>query len=213
MRYISKAFVALMLVVLCTAPAMANELTDRIQARYESIKTFSADFTQSLTSAQTGEASKRSGKILFKQPGLIRWDTAKPEKELLIVGPDSVWNYFAEEELAVKYGKDQIFDSKNMVKFISGQANLAADFYIEEQGVEDGLLKIKLIPQEPEANMVLAFIWVNEATGQLFKYLIVDFYGNGNEVALSSVKENIIIDDKEFTFTPPEGVDVEDNTQ
>ena len=200
-------------ILLLAAPAHADELTDRIQKRYESIKTFSADFNQVLTSSQTGEANDRSGKILFKQPGLINWDTQKPEKELLVVGDTVVWNFFAEEELAVKYGKDQVFNSKNMVKFISGQANLAGDFYIEEQGIENNWTKIKLIPKEPEPNMVLAYIWVDKESGQLFKFLIVDFYGNGNEVTLSNIKENIILDDKVFTFEPPEGVDVEDNTQ
>jgi outer membrane lipoprotein carrier protein len=44
----------------------------------------------------------------------------------------------------------------------------------------------------------------------LGKVLIVDFFGNGNELDLSDLKLNQLLDQDLFTFVPPEGVDVED---
>jgi outer membrane lipoprotein carrier protein len=46
----------------------------------------------------------------------------------------------------------------------------------------------------------------------LGKVLIVDFFGNGNELDLSDLKLNQLLDQDLFTFVPPEGVDVEDNS-
>ncbi|NDV28820.1 outer membrane lipoprotein chaperone LolA [Desulfovibrio sp. JC010] len=193
--------------------AIADDLTTEIQKTYDSIKTFSADFTQTLTNAASKEQDIRSGKIVFKQPSLLRWESVKPEPELLIVGESIVWDYFPEDELALKYRTKQLFNSKTMIKFISGQAKLEEDFVVENQGDDNGLIKLKLLPLEPETGMVLAFAWIDPDKKMMSKVLVVDFYGNGNEVAMSNIEIDPDVDDSVFEFTPPEGVDVEDNTK
>ncbi|MFW5498634.1 MULTISPECIES: outer membrane lipoprotein chaperone LolA [unclassified Maridesulfovibrio] len=193
--------------------AMADELTTEIQKTYDSIKTFKADFTQTLTNAASKEQDIRSGKITFKQPSLLRWESVKPEPELLIVGEAIVWDYFPEDELALKYRTQQLFNSKTMIKFISGQAKLEEDFVVENQGEDNGLIKLKLLPLEPETGMVLAFAWIDPEKKMMRKVLVVDFYGNGNEVSMDNIEIDPEVDDAQFQFTPPEGVNVEDNTQ
>ncbi|NDV24681.1 outer membrane lipoprotein chaperone LolA [Desulfovibrio sp. JC022] len=193
--------------------AVADELTAEIQKTYDSIKTFSADFTQTLTNAASKEQDIRSGKIIFKQPSLLRWESVKPEPELLIVGESIVWDYFPEDKLALKYRTKQLFNSKTMIKFISGQAKLEEDFVVENQGDDNGLIKLKLLPLEPETGMVLAFAWIDPERKMMSKILVVDFYGNGNEVAMSNIEIDPEVDDSIFQFIPPEGVDVEDNTK
>ncbi len=193
--------------------AVADELTTEIQKTYDSIKTFSADFTQTLTNAASKEQDVRSGKIVFKQPSLLRWESVKPEPELLIVGESIVWDYFPEDKLALKYRTKQLFNSKTMIKFISGQAKLEEDFVVENQGDDNGLIKLKLMPLEPETGMVLAYVWIDPEKKMMRKVLVVDFYGNGNEVYMSNIEIDPAVDDSLFKFIPPEGVDVEDNTK
>lgn len=193
--------------------ATADELTSEIQKTYDSIKTFKADFTQTLTNAASKEQDVRSGKIIFKQPSLLRWESVNPEQELLIVGESVVWDYFPEENLALKYRTKQLFNSKTMIKFISGQARLEEDFIVENQGDDNGLTKLKLQPLEPETGLVLAYVWVDPVKKMLVKTLVVDFYGNGNEVSMSNIEIDPEVEDSLFQFTPPTGVDVEDNTK
>lgn len=198
---------------LAAAPALAqSDLPDRIQARYETLRTFRAEFTQDLTNAASGEVSTRTGTISFENPSLVRWETISPDPELLVVGVDAVWDYFPDEQLAIRYAVDQLFDSKTMIRFLSGQANLRDDFSIEIQEVEDGLVKIKLIPFEPEPGLVLGYIWVDEETALIHKVLVVDFFANGNMVSLEHMEVDVSLRMREFEFEPPEGVDVEDNT-
>lgn len=200
------------LMVICST-ALAGELTADIQKTYDSIKTFRADFSQTLTNAASKEQETRNGKITFKQPSLLRWESTNPEKELLIVGESFVWDYFPDDQLALKYRTKQLFNSKTMIKFISGQARLEEDFVVENQGDDNGLIKLKLLPLEPETGLVLAYVWVNPEKKMLTKILVVDFYGNGNEVAMSNIEIDPEVDDSEFEFIPPEGVDIEDNTK
>jgi len=204
-----------LVLVLMALPLKANgnALTDAIQKRYESIQHFQADFQQELTNAASGSVEKRSGKIWFKQPSLVRWDTVKPEKELLVVGQNVVWNYVEADKIALKYRTNQVFKSKTMVRFLSGKANLNEDFKVVEQGTEDGLTKVRLVPKEPEPTMVMAYIWVDPKTSLMGKVLIVDFFGNGNLVILKNLVTDKRPDAKLFEFTPPSGLKVSDNTK
>lgn len=199
-----------------------EDVPDLIQQRYESLKTFQADFTQELTNVASGEVDIRKGRIWFKQPSQVRWETAEPEKELLTVGPDYAWNYIEDEELAIKYSVSSLLDSKTILRFISGQANLKEDFIIktEWQGADvvrdkwgKGFIVLQLVPKEAEPGMVLAYIGAEPDTGLLRQVMIVDFYGNGNELRLSNVELDVELAPEMFTFTPPEGTQVEDNTQ
>ncbi len=203
---------AALLALLLPAAAQANKLTDAIQKRYDSLSSFQTDFQQELTNAASGSVEKRSGKIWFKQ-SLVRWETHKPEKELLVVGQNAVWNYFEADKVALKYRSNQVFNSKTMIRFLSGKANLKEDFKIEEQGVENGLTKLRLVPKEPEPTMVLAYIWVDTKTNLLGRVLIVDFFGNGNQVTLNNLQLDKRADAKLFEFTPPSGTQIKDNTK
>ena len=196
------------------ALAHASKITDAIQKRYDSLSSFETDFQQELTNAASGSVEKRSGKIWFKQ-SLVRWETLKPEKELLVVGQHSVWDYFEADKVAMKYRSSQVFNSKTMIRFLSGKANLKEDFKIEDQGTDsaNGLLKLRLIPKDPEPTMVLAYIWVNTKTNMLGQVLIVDFYGNGNQVTLNNLQLNKKTEARMFEFIPPSGVQVKDNTK
>ena len=204
----------MVMLMICLLPVQgfAEEISAHIQKQYQDLESFSSSFVQRLTNAATKEVEVRSGTIIFAKPRNIRWETTVPEKELLLVGKEVVWDYFPDEQVAYKYAVDQVLKSKTMLRFISGEANLEEDFVIENQGDDAGMIKLKLIPREPETNLVLAYIWVQPTTNMLGKVLIVDFFGNGNELELSNMAMNKPLPPDIFTFTPPQGVDVEDSS-
>lgn len=227
----SRKYIGLILLVLglivsgknaAAAPVDPQDMPDLIQKRYETLKTFQADFIQELTNVASGEVEQRIGKIWYRHPSQVRWLTEDPEKELLIVGAEHAWNYIEDEELAIKYNVSSILNSKTILRFISGQANLKEDFIVRTQWEGDTQVQerwgndftvLKLIPNEAEPGLVLAYIGVEPDTGLLRQIMIVDFYGNGNELRLSNVEIDVDLSDDMFTFTPPSGTQVEDNTQ
>jgi len=211
----------LMVVVLlgsATANAWAGpEIAGKIQKQYQSISSFAADFNQELVNAASKEREIRSGKIAFSQPGLIRWETVTPEKELLIVGREFVWDYFEDEKTAYKYPIEDILNSKTMLKFLSGKANLTEDFKVSEekdQAAEgQGQVKLRLIPKEAEPGLVLAQAWVDTKTFLLRRIILQDFYGNTNDLRLGDIKINAQLPKNDFDFTPPKGVEIMDQTK
>jgi len=204
---------AMLMLVMAGQNAHGEEITRRIQQQYDSLKAFKAEFVQDLTNAASGEVETRRGTIAFMQPSLIRWETIEPEKEMLLVGEDAVWNYFSEDGIAIKYPLEQVLNSKTMIRFISGQARLEEDFNVENQGLEGGLAKIRLTPKEPEPSLVLSYMWVDPKTYLIRNVLLVDFYGNGNQVNLRNLELNPNLGRSLFRFTPSPGVEVQDNTR
>ncbi len=211
MRYASCAVAALLL-LFTAASAFGQSVVEQIQRQYETITSFQAEFVQELGVAASRESEERRGLLFYQQPGLIRWETQTPEKELLIIGSEEVWNYFAAEETAYRYSSREVLGSAMVLRILSGQARLDEDFLTEEDLVaKNGWRKIRLVPRNPEPNLVEATIWVDEQTFLLHRLRAVDFFGNTNQITLHGLRLNPPLDPALFTFTPPEGVVVLDN--
>lgn len=207
---------ALGLCLVQTADALAvdvSALADSVQSHYKAVKTFTADFTQVLKNATSKDQEIRTGRLAFAQPNLIRWETRKPERELLVVGREGVWNVFDDERTAYRYGVEEVLGSKTMLRFLSGAGNIRDDFTIEEQqGAPAGQVRLKLTPREAEPGMVLAYIDVDVDSSTIVRAAIEDFYGNVNDVTLSNVKTNPSLSKGLFDYTPPKDYQTFDNT-
>jgi outer membrane lipoprotein carrier protein len=189
------------------------ELAGRIQKKYASLSAFSAEFNQAIRNAASNEVEQRSGSFVFKKPTLVRWETVKPEKELLIVGKDAVWDYFEEDKEAYRYAVEEIINSKTMLRFLTGKANLTEDFVVsaakDEAGPNEAALL--LVPREPEPGLVVAKVWVDTATDMIVRIHIQDFYANTNDLRLTKIVADPKLADSLFVFTPPKDAKVHDN--
>lgn len=206
--------VLVLLAAALAAPARAQEpsaLTAAMQRRYETLSTFEAAFSQTLVNAASGESRTRTGTIRFKRPSLIRWQTMTPEPELLVVGAQDVWAWYELEQTAYRYTVEQVLDSRTMLRFISGNARLDEDFWVEDQGDDAGLRRLHLMPRKAEPSMVEATVWVDPSSTVMTRIEIVDFFGNTNAVILENMVFDVQLPAEVFAFAPPQGADVFDN--
>lgn len=210
---IAAFFLIMALWVPLACAATDNALLAKIQNAYGQIKAFEAEFDQTLTHKQSGSVEKRKGKLAFQKPLFVRWQTAKPHEELLVVNQKEIWDYLPDEELAYRYSPELVQDSRNIVNVLTGQARLDKDFDIKPGGSQNGLTKLILYPREPNTQMVEAAIWVDPVSGAIQRANVIDFYGNSNDVAFRSFKPAAKIDAGRFNFRPPKGTEVEDRIE
>lgn len=203
----------------------ADGIADKIQKRYETVKSFEADFTQRLTRVAIGTSTESFGHIWFKRPSLVRWETREPEEalETIVVGQDAVWDYLHELNTVNKMPVQDLLNSRTLMRFLTGKANLKEDFRVE--GVWDGqeklaehwsgtdLMLFRLVPNNPEPGMLFAYIGVEPETFLMRRIMTVDFQGNGNEIYLQDLKADVDVKDSLFEFAIPEGAQVNDNTK
>ncbi|MBS3779475.1 MAG: outer membrane lipoprotein carrier protein LolA, partial [Desulfovermiculus sp.] len=113
------------------------------------------------------------------------------------------------EKVAYKYSLQGRFDSKTMLKFISGQVNRREDFRVKNQGTDvNKWTKIRLAPKNPEPSLVMAHIWLEPQTHLIRQVLLEDFFGNTNQLTFHQIQLNVDLDPCLFSFEPPAEVEV-----
>ena len=205
---IFRGVLAVMVTIILSAPAYAG--LECLKTSYGKASTISGKFTQLLRHKDSGSVEKRTGEFFIQRPELVRWVTQKPFEELLIVNNDAVWNYLVDEEVVYKYRRELANENQNSLRFLLGDKDVETDFYIEDGEQKGNYL---LFPKEPTANLTEAEIWLDEANCIIKKIKITDFYGNVNELEFADVTFDKKLDASLFKFTPPAGVDLEDNTK
>ena len=83
---------AAVLFVSATTAVMARQAVQQspqqvaaaLQARYDSVRDFTADFTQQDESGILRKKLTERGKLQIKKPGKMRWDYTAPDKKLFV---------------------------------------------------------------------------------------------------------------------------------
>lgn len=207
-------FLFVTLVFVSASPAaFAESLSDKIQKKYSIVSTMDSEFTQKITHKESGSIKDRKGTLIFKKPMLVRWETTFPSPELIIVNKNDLWDIFSDEQLAYKYPANMVEASTNIIRVITGQSRLDQDFSVEEQGNDGSLAKLIIYPNEPTQSLVEATLWIDPTTAVIKKLVIVDFYGNTNEVSFVKQSVGVAIDDKVFQYIPPKSYTVENRSE
>ena len=201
-----------MLCALLGQSVQAATLSAELQERYGAMKSFTATFDQVLVHKESGMRESRKGKLAFAKPLLIRWETevASSSAELLVVNSKEIWNYLPDEAIAYRMPLALVQDSRSIIQVITGQARLDKDFDVKEQGTDKGLTRLRLYPKDPLPQMVEANVWVDPQTKLIRRAVITDFYGNTNDITMTTLLPDAPVPASSFQFTPPKGVEVED---
>ena len=62
----------------------AADVAGALQRKYDSVKDFSASFTQTYEGGVLRRKSSEAGTVFVKKPGKMRWDYTGPEKKLFV---------------------------------------------------------------------------------------------------------------------------------
>jgi len=191
-----------------------KDLTAAIQEQYQNTQSFRTEFTQELINASSQESEMRKGWIVYERPRRIHWETVTPEKEILILNRDTVWDYYPAEGVAYRYSLRQKFDSQTMLRFISGEVDLREEFTVSRIDADsEDRIRLKLMPKDPEPSLVQAELDV-DATSMLIKRIkLIDFFGNTNILRFRNIKLDCQPDAELFVLEPPEDARVVDKTK
>lgn len=201
--------------ILGSAEDGEKELTAAIQKQYQTIESFRTEFTQKLINASSNDSEERKGWIAYKRPRRIHWETESPEKEVLILNRDFVWDYYPAENVAYRYSLQQMFDSKTMLRFISGEVDLAEEFNVTRtnpQAEASELIRLELQPKDPDPSLVEANLRVDPEDMLIRRIKLVDFFGNQNILRFKNIERNCQPDPDLFELEPPEDTRVVDRT-
>lgn len=204
-------------------PVMAPEvktLVDRMQAFYETTADFSADFRQDYFYKISKRSQTSTGTVIFRKPGLMRWDYAKPSPKTFVLAGTKVYMHDPEAKLltVASIGTSKLSAS---VTFLFGQGKLADEFAITQKACTTcagPLLVLEPLVLDPRFARIL--LEVDPVTAQVRKSTVIDPDGSENAISFLNLKVNSgpAYDggtgsvDPRFKLTPPPETQVQDFT-
>lgn len=185
-------------------------LVDKVQSFYEKTEDFTADFRQDYTYKLAKRKQSSSGTVIFRKPGLMRWEYQKPSAKTFVLAKERVFAYDAEAKLLTRaaLNSNQLSAS---VTFLFGVGKLADEFDIAQKPCASctGTL-LEMTPRVPDARFRRIFLEVDESTGQVTKSTVVDPDGSENAISFLNLKTNTGVSEAQFKLSPPPGTQVQD---
>lgn len=176
---------------------------------FKGLQTLQSDFAQSVQDARGQITDKSTGKLAIKKPGKFRWDYAKPNAQTIVSDGERIWLFDPElEQVTIRRADLSLNGTPAML--LSGQGNLRDSFEIEHVENRDGMMVINLAPKRADTDFKLVQIALRK--GELMAMSLTDKLGQTTLLQFQQFKRNAKIADAQFKFTPPDGVDVIDNT-
>ncbi len=190
-------------------PTPLDALVAAVEKFYAEQANFSATFTQSVTRQHLPDRPvKKSGRVYFKKPGMMRWDYEQPDKVYYVSDGKVLWNYVPESKLAyrLKVEDSELFYA---LRFLWGEGSLAKDFDLADGGKEGERRIIVVKPRTAEHNFQQLKLVVAADGPRIEETELTDPAGNVSRLIFEKVSFQDL-PDKGFLFTPPADVQIED---
>ena len=189
----------------------AEQIADRVQAFYNQTKTFQAAFKQEYYIKLHDKRTSSEGQVAFEKPGKMSWKYAQPNGNRVVSDGQVLKVYQqAEQQMFVQPVDKSQYPAA--LAFLMGQGQLTSSFTMRlldpaTMKFEGGWVLEGTPTQEtPAYKKVL--LYVDAATAQVRRVLILDAQGNRNRFDFDSPLVNTPVPPGEFNFSPPPGTQI-----
>lgn len=191
-----------LLPVLMPALVLANA-TENLKQRLDKIDTFHASFKQKITDAQGTDLQEGEGELWVKRPNLFNWHITVPDESVIVSDGKTLWFYnpFLEQVTATELSSAT--SDTPLMLIARNQSSDWGRYQIKQQ--KD---RFELTPKHESGNLKQFIINVS-SDGKISEFSSIEQDGQRNSYQLQSQQQGKP-DEKKFTFTPPEGVTVDD---
>ncbi len=168
------------------------------------LKTFKAQFAQTVSDAQGELLQESAGQLILKQPNLMSWQVIEPDENQMIADGQTLWyiDPFVEQVTAVQQAQSV---ANNPVVLLTDPDNTSwQDFSIRL--LENEYIIEALNPESQIARLILQF----DKQGVLSSLRFIDRQQQISALQFSNIEQNQTITDDVFVFALPEGFEMDD---
>jgi outer membrane lipoprotein carrier protein len=205
------------LLTLALLPALAansspdvHAIAQAVDNHYNHLQTLQTDFVE--TYRGDGIERTESGSLWLKKPGKMRWEYRSPKEKLFLSDGKEAWFYLPGDRQVRRTSVKKLDDLRSPLGFLLGKTRLEKEL--------DGLSLAPDVAPVTPGNLVLR--GVPKAMADRIREVILEItpdrrivriqFEEGDEAVteyrFSEQKENAVISDQRFKFTPPAGVEV-----
>jgi outer membrane lipoprotein carrier protein len=196
-----------------SAPAglTADQAVAAVQAFYDKSTTFKSDFEQKFWVKAYNHEKTSSGHVTFAKPGKMEWVYLDPKDNRVVSDGKTIRVY----EASNKQMFEQPVDSTQYpaaLSFLTGTGQLggAFDFQLfsgDSMKFPGGYVLVGT-PKQPTPAYTKVLFYVDQATSQVRRVMVIDGQGNRNRFDFVNPRVNEPVAATQFTFTPPPGTSI-----
>jgi outer membrane lipoprotein carrier protein len=194
-------------------PAPANpaeRIADRVQAFYDKTKTSKATFKQVYTAKAYNKTKEATGSVIFQKPGKMSWRYTNNGNR--IVSDGKLIKVYEKENKQMYEQPLEKSQYPAALAFLVGSGSLRQSFKLtqldsKQMSFEGGYV-LQGEPREATPAYQRMILYVDGATYQVRRVLLIDAQGNKNRFDFSGTQVNLPPPNGEFVFSPPAGTQV-----
>lgn len=192
------------------AEPTAADVASSLQRKYNSVRDFSAEFTQERTGGPLNRRQTQSGKVLVKKPGKMRWDYfSKRDKSKVTRSQMSDGKMIWAVDVNGKWYYKQDLAKSTLpvaVTFLTGKGDLTREFNAKLlTGSKHGSASdkvLELTPKKPSAQFKTLVLVIDPATFRVKKSIVTTATGDTNEFNFYEPDTTKMVADTWFVFNP-----------
>jgi outer membrane lipoprotein carrier protein len=207
-RWLAIAIVPALL-VLAAGPAAADSARERLSRFYDEVETMRAEFDQVRLREGSETGQRHAGRVVIHRPGRFRFEYTEPYEQLYVSDGGRVWSWDPGLEQVIVQDVSAILGN-TPAALLAGDQPLEETFRIAEVGGTSGERWVELRPREEAENFEQ--VRLTFGPDHIRALEIVDATGQTSRMTFSGVEYGVDVAAERFTFEPPEGADVVDET-
>jgi outer membrane lipoprotein carrier protein len=166
---------------------------------------FKADFYQQVIDADDVIIQEASGFFVLKKPGRFKWHYKSPISQQIVADGKNLWMFDIDlAQVTVQPIDDALGSAPIML--LTENKPLAEDFEIREMSMAFGLQWIALVPRIKDTEFYRIEIGVDGEDIREMK--LYDHFDQTTVIRFSNIQYDAMLDDSNFKFVIPQGVDV-----
>ncbi|HEX6322690.1 MAG TPA: outer membrane lipoprotein chaperone LolA [Vicinamibacterales bacterium] len=191
-----------------SAAPSAAELAAGVQRRYNTVRDFTADFTQVYQGGVLRQKTTERGRLEVKKPGRMRWTYTAPEKKEFVSDGAKLYSYIPADRQVVVSDVPPGGGDTTAALFLAGRGDLTRDFTVALEGQDQSSYRLKLTPKKRQQDFDTLTIHVRKDTLQITALVARDRQGGTSTFTFTNLRENVGLSDGRFVFKTPRGVQV-----
>lgn len=192
---------------LVATPSFADD-SQALQDQLASLKSFKAQFAQKVTDKQGQAVMQGEGTIALQQPMMIRWQQTNPDDTLFVSNGDKTYYFDSFAEQVTIMQTSSLIDSTPFVLLTSKDPAQWEKYSVLATNSGFSVTPNKGVESQVEQ---LDITFAGNEQG-LAKLVVTDNSGQLSSFTFNDAQVNTPLDKSTFEFTPPEGVEIDDQS-
>src|SRR5512139_696759 len=189
------------LLAAASALAQSNDAVASVDTYLASVRTLSANFSQTVRSRDGDVVDRASGTLSLSRPDRFRWDYQKPYVQTIVADGKRLWLYDSDlEQVTVRALEQGLGSTPAMLLSGAGRVGDAfASAGVQKQG---DWTWCRLRPKQDGSDFEQVSLAL-DARGELAAMELRDKLGQRTVIEFGGVRRNPPLDEAQFWFEPP----------